>query len=77
MSFYFSDSNVIKEDKCEDPEEPVSHQQPSVMKREPVSVLSKLMDAKGQSDRKTGTSTGHLLSFRWFHSCVFTKVPNY
>lgn len=56
MSFCFSESNVVKEDKCEDPEEPVCPEQTSVMRREPVSVLSKLMDAKGQSDRKTGMS---------------------
>lgn len=58
MLFCFSESNVVKDDKCEDAEEPVCPQQPTVMRREPVSVLSKLMDAKGQSDRKTGMSAG-------------------
>ncbi|XP_041966143.1 ankyrin repeat domain-containing protein 26 [Alosa sapidissima] len=47
--------NVNEEDKCEGTEDtvPVCPQQPAVMRRETVSVLSKLMDAKGQSDTKT------------------------
>ena len=85
MSFCCSESgsghdNDNKEDKSEDPEEPVCPQQPepAVTRREPISVLSKLMDSKGQSEKKTGMSlvAQNFLSFGCFLTLVFAKVAN-
>lgn len=48
------DDDDKEEAKSEHPEEAASPQQPAVARREPVSVLSRVLDCTGQSNRNAG-----------------------